>query len=87
MGMETNAEITTLINKHIDEHKPHISLAAVSEATGIAYATLGRKTKGVGNWHATEIALIAEALRVPFVKFFPKNLTTATPAVQLEDAA
>lgn len=67
--MDTNTSITKLINEEKD--KLGIPLTALAENSGIAYATLSRKTKGGGSWTATEIARIAAALRISANKLFP----------------
>lgn len=79
MGMDINASITKLTNEEID--KLGIKLPALAENTGIPYTTLSRKLKGASAWTATEIARIAEALRIPASRLFPAEF------MQMADAA
>lgn len=67
--MDTNTTVTTLINKEIDDLK--IPLTSVAENSGISYSTLSRRVKGGGEWTATEILRVANALRTSPGKLLP----------------
>ncbi len=71
--MDTNTTITTLINKEIDTLG--IPLTSLAKNSGIPYSTLDRRTKGGGAWTATEIARVANALRIPAGNLLPEEFT------------
>lgn len=70
-----NSTQTELVNRAIEDSK--ISLLAIANETGLSYSTLSRRTKGHGQWTTTEIYLIANAIRVPFMALVPVELVPA----------
>lgn len=73
--LNINGITTERIKSKVEASK--LSLAAIANITGISYSTLNRKTKGRGEWSATEVYLVARAIHVPMLDLLPPEVTGA----------
>jgi len=76
--MDINSHITARINEEKDDLG--IKTPALADKSGIPYTTLNRRLiGGKGDWSATDIARIANALRIPSSKLLPAEFFQMQP--------
>ncbi|WP_104086521.1 hypothetical protein [Arthrobacter sp. GMC3] len=71
--------INATITKKIEYEKARLNVpwGTLAENAGMSLTNFNRKRVGGKDWSATEVARLADFLRVPFAEFFPSELVEA----------